>query len=77
MPYNVLGFSYVLKGVDEVFLPSRDISPSVLLLLVKGALRGSRSQWTGINGKMKKLLVEARENMHSLNDPSLPLIPVH
>jgi len=26
MPYNVLGFSYVLKGVDEVFLPSRDIS---------------------------------------------------
>ena len=24
---------------------------------------------------MKKLLVEARENMHSLNDLSLPLIP--
>jgi hypothetical protein len=31
-----LGFSYVLKGVDEVFLPSRDISPSVFSFFLKG-----------------------------------------
>jgi hypothetical protein len=32
-----LGFSYVLKGVDEVFLPSRDFSPSVFSFFLKGA----------------------------------------
>jgi hypothetical protein len=35
------------------FPPVGDISCIELLLLVKGALRGFRSQWAGINGKMK------------------------